>query len=328
MGKGIRSDLQKRFDFEHSTGKLVIPDSKQDSQRLIRAYRRGNLVRPAQCVYALPDYWETLDRRTQARSVIVTLASVHPDWVFCNASAALMHNLEVGYGQLGMIHLACSRKSHIHDTPPYKHHIIHEDTFEQIDKVNVTSLKRTAFDCMRESRFPRALAIADSALRLSGMSCEELCDAFRKYHGNHRNARRPIDIAPFADVRAENGGESVARATIIKLGYRLPELQVDIPNLIDQGETYRVDFYWELDTGSVAGELDGHDKYVDPRMTGGRNIVEVMAEERLRESHLSGSNIKIMRFSYNDVRNYKDFSHLLDAFHIPNGYPIPPISLT
>lgn len=326
MGYGIRADLRHRFKVANERDELVLPTSGSDKRRLDRACRRGDLVSPARRVYALPEYWNKYGPIEQARRTIRALARLHPSWVFCHTSAAVIYRLEVGYGQLGMIHVASAPESHTRSIDAIQRHVIRGDEFAWVDGVPVTSFDRTVFDCVRMSRFPRALAIADSALRESGKSADEFLSAFRALHKGHRNWERAIQILPYANPLAENGGESVARATMIKLGYEVPQLQVEIPNPVDPTKKYRVDFFWELPTGSVVGELDGHDKYVDPGMTDGKSTLEVMTDERLRESRISGSNLKVLRFSYKDVSNYAKFSHLLDCYGIPNGRPVPAIA--
>ena len=328
MGYGIRSDLREQFDEAFRAKRFLCPKTKQEAGRMRRAWRRGDLVRLARRVYALREQSDALDPVERELYTIRTLASQYPSWVFSHTSAAVVHNLEVGYGQLGTIHVACGENSHTRSRSNICRHVINGDTFAQVNGINVTSLERTTFDCMRTGRFPRALAIADSALRITGNDVDHFIEAFERLHGAHTNKRRPIEIMAYADGRAENGGESVARASIIKLGYEVPDLQVEVPNLFDCAHPYRVDFYWDLNGGPVAGELDGHDKYVDSTMTEGRSMVEVFSDERLRESRISGSDVKVMRFSYADVRNYKLFGHLLDVFGIPGNRPVPPVALT
>ena len=328
MGYGIHSDLHEQFDEAFKAGRFVWPKTKSEASRMRRACRRGDLVRLARRVYALREQSDSLDPIERELLTIRTLAALYPSWVFSHTSAAVVHGLEVGYGQLGKIHVACDARSHTRSSSSVCRHIINSDTFVQVDGIKVTSIERTAFDCMRTGRFPRALAIADSALRKTGKDINYFIESFEKLHGGHSNKRRPIEIMTYADQRAENGGESVARASIIKLGYMVPDLQVEVPNLFEKDRPYRVDFYWDLESGPVAGELDGHDKYVDPEMTAGRSMLEVFSDERLRESRISVSNVKVMRFSYADVRSYKQFGELLDAFGIPRNRPVPPIALT
>lgn len=327
MGYGIRNDLRHRFEEAHGKGEFVVPRTEVEAKRLLRAYKRGDILRTARRVYVLKEQWNQLKPIERERRTIRALATLHPTWVFSHVSAAVIHKLEVGYRQLGIIHVACEPRSHARSSASICRHVTTGDQIVRVDGVNVTSLERTAFDCMRSSRFPRALAIADSTLRMSGKSNDEFIKSFRAIHKGHRNGERSIEIMRYADPRAENGGESVARATMIKLGYQIPELQIDIPNSVDPSKPYRVDFYWHLQDGPVAGELDGHDKYIDPAMTNGRNVLEILTAERLRESRISGSHVKVLRFSYNEVCHYQTFSHLLDVFGIPGGREVPPIAL-
>ena len=328
MAHGIRSDLRKRFDEAYEGGRFLWPKTATEASRMLRASKRGELVCPVRRIYALCEHWDKLRPVKRELFTIRTLAAMHPSWVFSYTSAAVVHGLEVGYGQLGTIHVDCGMRSHTRSSGKIRRHAIVNSEFEQVDGINVTSLVRTTFDCMRTSRFPRALAIADSALRISGKDASYFIDAFGRLHGGHTNQSRPAEIMVFANGQAENGGESVVRASIIKLGYEVPELQVGVPNPFDPEHPYRVDFYWDLENGPVAGELDGHDKYMDPVMTNGRSLQEVLTDERLRESRISGSNVKVMRFSYNDARDYDKFGQLLDVFGIPGGKTIPLIALT
>ncbi|MFZ2756017.1 MAG: hypothetical protein WAY93_04025, partial [Atopobiaceae bacterium] len=129
-----------------------------------------------------------------------------------------------------------------------------------------------------------------------------------------RQARR---VASLADGRAENGGESIARATMVELGFALPELQAEFRDPVG-GNAYRVDFLWSLPGGQqVAGELDGREKYVNPSMTGGRTPVEVLTAERRRESRLTACGVKVLRFSLPEVLDHPYFARLLEAYGIP-----------
>ena len=59
-------------------------------------------------------------------------------------------------------------------------------------------------------------------------------------------------------AEARNGGESMARAIMIDLGFVPPDLQVEICDLDESDQVVAVDFHWMLpDGGVVVGELDG-----------------------------------------------------------------------
>ena len=68
------------------------------------------------------------------------------------------------------------------------------------------------------------------------------------------------------------------------------------------------------------GELDGGEKYVNPKMTGGKSALEVMRDERRRESRVTASCDAVVRFSPADVADNWRFSQLLDAFGVPRDH--------
>lgn len=327
MNRGIQEDLRRQLAEAHDNRLCLVPASDAERHRLRRALLRRDVVSPAPQVYALPELWHQLKPDERERYRVRSLAKAHPSWVFCNVSAAVMRGLAVSYGVLGRVHLACHRNAHARNTRDYARHIIKDDVFEVVDDVPVTSLEQTVFDCTRSYRFEDSLAIADSALRVSGRERDDLINAFECMPANCRNKWQAIGTMRLADPRAENGGESVARAAMIRAGYLVPDLQVETSIELAGGMYYRIDFYWHLPTGDVAGELDGNEKYTNPIMTGDRDIVAVLTDERKREALITSKNLKIMRFSYKTVRDQRAFCQLLDLYRIPKGLSIPPVAL-
>ena len=111
----------------------------------------------------------------------------------------------------------------------------------------------------------------------------------------------------------------MARAIMIEHGFMLPELQVLIENPDNPGHPWRCDFFWELPDGTiVVGELDGGEKYVNPAMTHGRDVLQVMRDERLRESGMTLAVDRVMRFTFSDVVNEARLVALLERFGIPH----------
>ena len=326
MGRGVREDLCKRLEDAHKNGRCLVPGSVTESHRLREAFRRGDILSPAPQVYALPDVWTQMKPAERERQRVRALASLHPAWVFAGPSAAAMYGLAVANWHFGKVHLACSGTSCARDTAAIKRHVVSGDTFERIGEVTVTSFVRTAFDCMRMWDFPSALAVGDSAARLLGMSGIQLEDQLQQFHAGHRGYGHALDTARLADGRSENGGESIARATMIRYGYMVPDLQVEIPNIADEHSVFRVDFLWRLPGWSVAGELDGREKYKNPAMTHGRDVVDVLADERLRESRISGTGVRVMRFSYWDVVHADRFCSLMTSYGIPSGFEVPQVA--
>ncbi len=326
MSSGIRSDLRDRLQKAHSAHTCLVAETPSEGRRLRYAQTRGDVVSPAPQVFALPELWESLNPREQERFRVRALARIHPSWTFSSYSAAAIHGLEISYKLFGQVHIACRRTSHTRDRSGITRHFVSNDQPEIVDGIRVTSIARTVFDCIRECSFPAGLAIADSALRIAKIDRSELCDNTNRMAAHHANGWRVTEILALADPRAESGGESVARAIILKEGFLPPDLQVSIQDPLDASNVYRVDFFWDLPSGPVAGELDGREKYRSPSMTHGRDTVDVFADERLRESRISGTGVRIMRFSYKDLMDTQRFHNLLTAYGIPSGFKPPRVS--
>ncbi len=244
-------------------------------------------------------------------------AILHPDWTFCSLSAAIAHGLEVSGIEPGVTYVATTPQAHSRSSTQVKRHVIPDDEFTRASGIPVTSLWQTVFDAIRDSDFPHALAIADSVLRVTGVGRDELAEQLERVGHGRQGKGAVLLVVSYADGRSENGGESVARGIMIEQGFAIPNLQVEI---FDQttGRTYRVDFLWLLPDGTyVAGELDGYDKYFDSTMTMGRPVVQVLIDERHRESRVSLAVSSIARFSFDTVLDTPRFVRELESHGIP-----------
>lgn len=101
-------------------------------------------------------------------------------------------------------------------------------------------------DCARTMPFAEGLAIADAAARIFRWSDYHFLDYLMqmqptKLHGFHK----AVLVALFVDGKSENGGESVARASMILQGFALPQLQLSVSADVDgRRRWYRADFAW------------------------------------------------------------------------------------
>ena len=326
MGRKLAKDLCARFDETFAAGKCVAPENVTDAKRLRRACKAGLIDSPFPHLYVRAESWNAINRRAQETAVIKTIAERHPEWVFAGVSAAIVHGLEVPYALMGNIHLATKQSTHTRNRGRFVHHPMSEVPIDDSKGIRVTSLERTVFDCVRTASFRHGLAIGDSALRTSSLDVDHFTKAFEQFHKRNKGYWRAMDTMGFADARAENGGESVARAVMIEQGFMIPDLQVVVDNPLDSSEGYRVDFRWQLSTGEVYGELDGREKYTNPEMTKGQDTVDVLVKERRRESHISVTGAKIMRFAYSEAVDVDRFRYLLEAFGIPGGNAVPAVA--
>ena len=170
---------------------------------------------------------------------------------------------------------------------------------------------------MRWLDFREGLAVADSALRVGGISQEELVEYVDQMRGGYRGIAQARMTAAHADGRSENGGESIARAAMWELGFAMPDLQVEIPSPFSGSGLYRVDFRWRLPDGTeIYGEHDGDEKYLNPNMNCGSPL-HAMKSERRRESGLTVLHASVLRFSPADVADTEYFDWLLRYYGVP-----------
>ena len=293
--------------------------------------RAGALVSPLPRLYARARTWEALDVPEHMLHIMRALGAKHPDWVFCGVGAAVAHGLSVSYRLQTHIEVASASGTGRFSSRRVRRAYVDLASDEPVDVsgVRATSLARTTFDCMRTVEFGEALAIADSALRTGGLTREALVAYVDgKRTGYHGIAQARL-VASLADPRSESGGESVARAVMWELGFAAPILQFEVQDPIEPGRTYRVDFCWVLDDGTlVFGELDGGEKYLDPAMTMGRDAIDVMRDERRREARLTAGQGRVVRFSMRDVADREGFARLLDTYGVPRDHDpviLPPL---
>ena len=144
----------------------------------------------------------------------------------------------------------------------------------------------------------------------------------------------------FANGLSENAGESLARGTMINLGFMIPELQreFEIPHV---NLKYRCDFLWSLNNGElIVGEFDGYSKYyIDTDDAQYKNVnlnssednknlfesrnqsvihknIDKQAEREVLLMKECGVN-KIVRFNYSDILDPRKLEKKLAAVGVP-----------
>lgn len=303
-----------------------IPQNERDARLLERHAAAGEILRLAPSIYARQEWWAALDPLQRHVHLARALAERHPDWTFCGPTAAALQGLSPSFETLRTMHIV-GRSSHAarQDTraamPLQRHELSSPDT-ETVNGIRMTSPSRTAFDCMRRLSFSNGLAIADATIRRLSWSAQDLMDYVKDIGrtGSSRGTAHALVTASYADGGAESGGESIARATIIRLGYELPLLQLGLTDPLDGSHSYRVDFAWPLNGGGLlAGELDGKKKYKDPEMTHGREVADIVYEEKMRESHISALGITVMRLSFSDVTQPQRLDDILTTYKVPRA---------
>ena len=269
-------------------------------------------------MYARNAYWEELTPPEQAMHIARTLQVKHPDWIFAGITAAAIHGFEHQWRlHEDAVTVITPQRGSNTDTPPRirRIHIPHPAT-ETVDGMTVTDKARTVVDCGLALDFRDALPIIDSAFS-KGVTVSDILTACSSLR---RNYSPLFHLLHYANAASENGGESLARGTIIEQSFMVPEIQ---STFVDPqtGKAYRGDFVWRLADGKViVGELDGTDKYENPDMTGRKSIQGVVFAEREREEALERAGVTaIVRFSFDDVIARRPLVDKLTAAGIPHS---------
>lgn len=320
MGRGFwkarQRDVELLLDEAEGEGRCAIAGKRQ-RDLLRRRQLAGDLVRPFPSAFMRRETWEGLSPEGQCLAVIRTVGLLHPDWLFCNGSAALVHGLEVPCADPGVVCVTgidgAGGSSSLH----VRRHTL-KRRWVLVDGLRVTDYEQTVTDCLGSLGFARGLAVADSHLRKSGDTVDGLSRLVRESQLMGAKRSEALRTAYWADGLSENGGESFARARMLQLGFARPALQVPIADPVGGGRTFRVDYLWTREDGTrIAGELDGREKYWREDMTGGRSAVDVLCDERLRASRLSMAGVMVVRFSFAQAARGDELARILTAAGVP-----------
>lgn len=327
MGRSVSERIAALLDEAEASGSCLTPFRRADALALERRLGTsdplvGGLVSPRRGLYVRAAHWSALKPGARELHVIRGLARAHPEWAFCGTSAALAWGLPVSWHCLRQTQVVCGPRAGRRLGRSIARHELEESELVVVGSLRVTSLERTVLDCLSTMPFADGLAVADAALRLRQISCDELRSRLERSFSGHRGIVRARAACAWADPRAESGGESIARALMIERGVALPALQVELADPLDSSRGFRVDFSWaDVHGRPILGELDGRQKYDDPELMDGRSLGRVLVDERRREARLTAYGAKMMRFSLGEVRNERTFWSLVNLYGIPHGEP-------
>lgn len=298
-------------------------DADSVRRSLSRRVASGEVVSPARGLFVDAEVWEGLSETQRSLWIARALQDIHPEWTFCGPTAALAYGIDVSNDLVKSVHVAtrpglCGSGCGIVSRHPVLDARNPSAGIETVGGLRVTPPNQTVLDCLRWTDFSRGLGVIDSALRAGVVHRDAFEGYARSMTGHRRNANRALEALKWADPRSENGGESIARGRLLLLGYVRPELQVEVPKVIENGKPYRADFCWVRADGLVIlGELDGKAKYVEGELMGGRNIDEVISDENIRGSRFTIYNVSLMRFRFGLTERPAEYAALLDTYGVP-----------
>ncbi len=207
-----------------------------------RQVRRGELRRVRRGIYlptTVDDDGPALRReRRVLEMAAATAETLQNDFVFSHETAALIYGLSV-YRLAEEVHVTQRSKPTVRRADPHLHR--HAITLPGRDRTvvggrPVTTVERTLVDCARWLPGPRALVVADSALR-AGADLD-LVDVLLREAAGRPGIRQGRWVVELADARAESAAESLVRWFVLQAGLDRPDLAV--PAQTDRG-TYWFD---------------------------------------------------------------------------------------
>ncbi|MEO7423199.1 MAG: hypothetical protein ABIU87_12515 [Ornithinibacter sp.] len=257
--------------------------------RLDRMIARGEVRLVAPEHYAESVRWHLADRAERHLALVAAAQSRYTRTVASHVSAALLWNLPSPRVIQDLPDLTVDlevRRSDDSDWARIRRCRLPRRHVTKINGVEVTTLARTAVDCLRSLPFPDALAVADAVVG-RGVTPGELAGIRREQSRwpGVRAARRGIGLV---DGRRESWLESASAATLygwIERG--TPQVEV-----YDHGELLgRADVLWR--GLKVVGEADGRGKFLgdfgggaDERAVADRLIRAEERAGRMREAGL------------------------------------------
>lgn len=327
-------DLTRLYDEAEENQTCLVAFTRGERQLLARHVKGDGLVCPLPGLYVRGNVWDGLNPNDRALWAINGLAALHPEWIFCCTSAALVHKLRVSYECSGEVHVVTKHQKDRIDgrdvpTETLASHPL-AVSFEQIsgdridnlevtkvDGIRVTSPLETISECLCRLNFSTGLVVADSYLATFHTTAIELCKRIGNGHMCRRGLATARETALHADARAESGGESFARARIIANGYETPDLQAVFVDPTD-GHIMRADFiWWDTATGTIIGEFDGFAKYREPEMTKGLDVEDLLIKQNMRDNRLGLFCDRIFHFGWNEARSDYQLCRILDAYQVP-----------
>ncbi|GAA4174462.1 hypothetical protein GCM10022287_18390 [Gryllotalpicola koreensis] len=318
-------DLSRLIDARRTTSEQV------DSAVFRRAAARGELDRLRRSIYRepLPSLSELKGKEFHAETrrryleQAISVGLTHSGRViFAGETALAIHGFPLLGGVPSRVELLeppASGRRRVSDTT------VHFDEFREQDvqpwgEFFVTTPARTLADAAKW--LPRAKAVSALDFALNADRAEprqravqaEVLDALAASAAvrNRVAAQAAVD---FANGASGSVGESVSRVLMDAFGFPVPQLQVRHAARPGGRRWYFTDFEWP--EFGLIGEFDGLVKLRQAEFRNGRDAVQVVIDEKLREDFLRSGIRDFVRWDWSYLREPLRLRTLLVAHGLP-----------
>ena len=292
----LLAQLPPEFTTGHARG---VGLSDKVLARLVRSgrvqpVRRGLFRLPAQ---------QAADRGAAHLSRIRAVAAVFADdHAVSHLSAAALLGLPMPLGAPGPVHLTRLRACHRSRQAPHGVVIHHADSsvtpVAEHRGIRVTSVQRTAADCLRTLPLTASVPLVDAVLHhgwATGRQLEDQLAIQRRWTGVPR-ARLALAMT---DGRRETWLESYSFVRLDRLG--VPGWRAQVIVLDASGELMgRVDGLWA--DCAVVAEIDGRGKYLDGALgPTPEHAARAVVAEKVREDGIRDLGLEMVRWDLDEL---------------------------
>lgn len=260
-----------------------------NDRELRRSAEHAENFRVARGRYLPNRVWTELDDDARYKAQIhAWVETTRVRQVFSHWSAAALWGYPIIGAWPRRIHVTLPLSSGQRNTRGVVRHLapLRDDEMVQRDGLTVTSPTRTIADLLRCAPFETGVAACDRAFAVPKTAVSnELCvdvDALMELSQRltgQRGVRRLRSVIEFADGRSGSPGESLSRVQISRLRLPAPDLQFEVTDR--QGKVWHSDFGWP--EFGLLGEFDGKSKYTRDRYLKGRDVADIVIDEKMRE---------------------------------------------
>lgn len=277
-----------------------------------RAADRGRLLRIHRGVYAPSSAWAKLtETERYSHRVLGCVMQSRSSPIVSHISAAVLNGAPVIGPMPALVHVLCTVAAGTRTEHGVRKHAsadLHTGV-ERRGQLQITNLTRTVVEVAADCAFTTGVGVADWALSRGSItkgSLRQMLEALEIKRGR----AKAIKVIDFADGRSGSPGESLSRVRMQEAGFPSPVLQQRFDD--EDGLAGIVDFWWP--DHNVIGEFDGVSKYVREEIAHGKDITQIVLDEKWREDRLRACGPRVTRWDWSTAwTQYGLYAHLLKA---------------
>lgn len=318
MAYSTESAFGRRFLAAESAGKCFYARTDVDRHRVATRAAKHALVRVHTALYARTAYWERLTPVQRHLHIMRTLQDIHPDWVFCDVSAATVLGLQVPVWEIGRVNLLVKNVGKRQRANTVRHQLARQECITH-HGVAITRLARTVFDCCQTRSLPTSLAVVDSALSAFRISKEGYARQFEHYAATSAEFDRAIRVLELAHHQSPGGAWSYARGIMLQEGFAAPDVHVIARDPHDYRHGSYVDFRWRRSDGvMVYVQLTDSDRLFE-RGTGAEMAAISTPALRHMPKPVAIKGVVTLNLSFAQALDRQRLVQMLDAYGVPRA---------